>query len=203
MRFKNPLIFFIFLLCLSTKTFVAQEAEVISFSAKVSGDIVKLEWITSKENNIKEYLVKRSIDNVNYFVVANMSAKNTQAIKSYTSTDKSVSGGINYYKLFFMDAAGKATELKTSKIDMVDKTKAITLIYDDIYSTIRLESGEQISSMELGLTDLLQRNYTINFIRDSTHALTVITAAALTPGIYFLKCFINGNRTVIAKLVVT
>ncbi len=178
------------------------KAEVINFSTIIKGDLVKLEWITKSESNLKEFVVKRSVDNKNYYVVANLPAKNTQSVKSYTAIDKTASGGINFYRLYSVDIYGTFTELKNSKIDMVDKEKAITLTYDYVHSTINLISGEQINSMQVELTDILQRDYFVNFVRDSTHGLTLITNGALSPGVYYLKCLINKNRTVIKPLIV-
>ena len=186
----------------AAKTLSAGAVTLVDFSATIIDDKVKLKWTTSSEKNNKEFFVYRSIDEANWYVVVNVPGKiNSTTLKNYESTDKTVSGGINFYKLGYFDQDENFTLLKIVKIEMEDKSKEIKVTPDNISSTIKLESAEQISSIDLELTDLLQRSYFANFVTDNTNQITIITGP-LSSGVYFLKCYLNKNRTAIKKVMI-
>jgi hypothetical protein len=186
----------------AVKTLSVGNVTLVDFSANFFGDRVKLKWAASSEKNVQMFYVRRSVDHANWYVVANAQGReNGTVLKKYESLDKTASGGINFYKLSFVDLAGKETDLKIVNIDMEDKSKEIKVIPDNISSTIKVESAEQIMSIELELTDLLQRSYFVSFVTDNTHEITVITGG-LSPGTYFLKCHLNKNRYAVKKVMV-
>jgi len=186
-----------------TKAQTTLPAGVLSFIATdlQNKGKVKVQWVTSFEKNIKEFLVFRSVDQTNWYVVANMSAKNTSHVSNYEFIDGTGSGGINYYKLEALSPAGERTVLKFTKVDLEDMDKVVRIFPDAVAGQIRVESAEQISSIELELTDILDRNYRIDFVRDNTHQITLVTGP-LTPGVYYLKCYLNKNRYVRKKALI-
>ncbi len=184
------------------KILSAEAVTLVNFTATFFGDKIKIKWITAYEKNIKEFYVHRSVDATNWYVVANLPGHLiSSTIKNYESLDKTAAGGINFYKLSYIDSAGNSTDLKIVKIELEDKTKEIKVTPDNIHSTIKLESAEPINSIDLELTDMLERSYRVSFVTDNTHEITIITGQ-LTPGVYFLKSYLNKNRTVFKKIIV-
>ncbi len=175
--------------------------QLLEFTATIKSEKVVLTWLISTEKNNKEFIVYRSIDAVNWYVVANVSGRqNGLLIKKYESIDITASGGVNHYKLTCIDLNGKQTTLKIIKIDMEDKSKQIKATIDQLASKIKLESAEQIFNMDLELTDILGRSYYVPYVRDDTHAITVVTGP-LDAGVYYLKCYLNKSRTVMKKIM--
>lgn len=162
---------------------------------------VRVKWTTTSEKNLKEYLVYRSVDEQNWYVVANIPAKNSSGINNYEFVDGTGSGGINYYKLEAFDTGGVSEILKYTKVDLEDMDKVVRIYPNPPAGQIKLESAEQIQSIELELTDIFGRNYLVDFVRDNTHEITIITGP-LTPGFYFLKCYLNKNRYVRKKTLI-
>lgn len=180
---------------------IAQDSTTVS-DFKIIGNKkeMKISWITDKEKDLKEFNVFRSIDQVNYYVIGNVTAKNKNHASYYEVIDHSMNGGINYYKLESVDKNGKINLLSKSYIELEDESIAINLKPDIDRGKIELVSAEQLFSIELELTDELEKNYPVSYVIDNTHQITIVTGE-LQPGIYYLRCFINKKRYAHKKVI--
>ena len=193
----------LFLLILSTPQLSAQNtptAQLIAFTASEVKSNVKIQWSTSLEANVKEFFVYRSIDKQNWFVVGVYPSKKGGLIKNYDFIDITANGGMNYYKLEAVGEDGQRTELRQSEIEMEDKEKAVYVYWETELVRIKLKAGSPFLNIQLELTDVIGRTYPVNFVRDNSHEITIITGE-LNRGAYFLKCDIDGKRTVRRKAV--
>jgi hypothetical protein len=181
--------------------FVAQEAVELSYyTLKDHPTKVEMTWETSKEIDIKQFNIYRSVDLTNYYLVGEIPAKKIKNGAKYKYADPTAGGSISYYKIEAITLTDKKITLSNAKIDRFDKQKAIYVTANIENGTFHLTSAEQIFSMELELTDMLERVYRLSYVRDNTHELTVITGP-IEKGPYYVTCFINGNRTTRVKIM--
>lgn len=86
-------------------------AEEIRLSAKAQNNGIKLRWYMIAENDMKEYVLERSADMMNYFPITHLSAKNLGDFYSYI--DVVPFEGINYYRI---KGISKNGEVKYSNV---------------------------------------------------------------------------------------
>ena len=196
----NPVVYAIILFFFSN-LLIAQDSTIVSdFKIIGTKKEMKISWITDTEKDLKEFNVFRSVDQVNYYVIGNVNAKNKNHATYYEVIDHSMNGGINYYKLESVDKNGKISLLSKSAIELEDESKAVNLKPDIDRGKIELISAEQLFSIELEFTDELERSYPVSYVIDNTHQITIVTGA-IQPGIYYLKCFINKQRYARKKVI--
>ncbi|MBK9286058.1 MAG: hypothetical protein IPM51_17315 [Sphingobacteriaceae bacterium] len=196
MKFCIGVIIFLF-----SPGIVAQTKNILTEFYLIDSDKkVIVNWEISSESDFQQYKLYRSVDEKNYYLVGEIPSRNISSASKYTYFEPTAGGGIIYYRLDLILKDGKQIVLGNTKIDREDKEKAITLIPHLESGTFKLISAEQIFSMELEMNDILERVYALNFVRDNTHELTVITGP-IQQGPYFVTCFINGNRTTRKKII--
>jgi hypothetical protein len=203
MRLNGSIVFLLVLFTgpsFSQNTVVQASVEVklMSFDVKAQETKVRLQWRTASEKNNKEFFVYRSVDNSNWFVSNVIPAHDHSGEKQYDMLDQNANGGINYYRLEAADAAGNHQVLASSAVEVEDLTKSVKITPKWEAAQIKLESAEQLFSIQLELFDQMGRRYRVDFVRDNSHGITIVTPF-LDQGMYYLECFINGNRRVRKK----
>ncbi|HVZ55292.1 MAG TPA: discoidin domain-containing protein [Chitinophagaceae bacterium] len=89
----------------------AQDYVLQSFTAQLQLDkTVQLQWVTTLESNIENFVVERSADNRTYQAVDTVAAVNAgRFTQTYTRTDPSPLPGISYYRLRITTQDGTVT----------------------------------------------------------------------------------------------
>ena len=81
--------------------------KLISFSGRLNGTKVDLNWVTASEYNTKHFEVERSGDGQNFIKIATVIAKgNSSSVTSYDQVDATPLKGLNYYRLKIVDIDG-------------------------------------------------------------------------------------------------
>jgi hypothetical protein len=109
--------------------------ELYSFSVKNYDRYNKIEWITLTEYNNDYFILERSIDGYNWFVInVKNGAGNTTDINEYSYNDFTYEAVINYYKLKQVDFDGSITKYNIVSIDNRDKEiiKRINLLGQEV-----------------------------------------------------------------------
>ncbi len=82
--------------------------KLISFSGRLNGTKVDLNWVTANELNTKHFEVERGADGQNFTKLATVIAKgNSNTATSYDLVDPAPLKGVNYYRLKIVDFDGK------------------------------------------------------------------------------------------------
>ena len=82
--------------------------KLISFSGRLNGTKVDLNWVTANELNTKQFEVERSGDGRTFSKLATVNARgNTNTPTSYDLVDPVPLQGVNYYRLKMVDVDGK------------------------------------------------------------------------------------------------
>jgi hypothetical protein len=81
--------------------------KLISFSGRLNGAKVDLNWVTASEYNTKHFEVERSADGLNFTKLTIVTAKgNSSSVTSYDLVDPMPFKGLNYYRLKIVDIDG-------------------------------------------------------------------------------------------------
>lgn len=95
-----------------------------SFTAKAQNNSAVLNWETASETNNRNFVIKRSIDGINFSTLTTVEAKSANGAK-YQFVDHNPANGTNYYQLLQVDLDGKTTDLgvKTVSFSIKDAIK--------------------------------------------------------------------------------
>lgn len=80
--------------------------KLISFIAKAVNQTAVLNWQSTSEVNLSNFLVQRSVDGQSFSDLGNVAANNVAGVFNYSFTDKSPNFGANYYRLVSVDLDG-------------------------------------------------------------------------------------------------
>jgi len=134
----------------------------IEFTAtKASGQQkTDLYWQTSSEQNSKNFIIERSIDDNTWSDIGNVAAAgNSSSSHSYSYTDNKPVTGINYYRLRQTDINGKTSYSDTRLINFGSNAKTAVLpnpVKDRLYIT-NVPANTQLRLLGTDGTMLLQR----------------------------------------------
>ncbi len=169
-----------------------------SFAASVSGNAVKLNWLTASEVNSDHFEIERSTDGQNFVLAGKVSAAGSATTtNSYGYTDDaSKLKGTVYYRLKLVDKNGSSTYSKVISIPL-----SINKYQLSIYPN-PLKSGQ-----DLKLTYVSEKTGTANFqvinsvgkkvinfaspINEGSNTLS-LQIAHLLPGIYYVAIAVNN-----------
>jgi Bacterial Ig domain len=100
--------------------------KLISFSGRLNGTKVDLNWVTANELNTKQFEVERGSDGISFTKIGAVAAKgNSNTATSYDFVDPSPLAGVNYYRLKIVDIDGK---FEYSQIVIIRIDNSIQLI---------------------------------------------------------------------------
>lgn len=143
--------------------------ELVSFSAKVNGDEVNLEWQTLSELNSSQFNVLRSTNGVDFHLVGSMDGQGTtNKAHNYAMTDVSPAKGLNYYRLEQVGTDRKATIIRT----IVAEVSTVTPI--KIYPN-PINEGDVVSLDLTGLTPNAEKEIQVADLKGNFISSQVIT----------------------------
>jgi hypothetical protein len=159
-------------------------------TAKVD-NVIKIYWNTSCEINVKEFIVEKSLNGVEFNPIITVAAiKTTATQKSYKSIDNSINANIIYYRIKVIDNNGK-----------IEYSKVVAI------KTTTKNSFEVVANPVLGkelkvqLNNLQKGNYTIEIFNASGKKVQQVNLALdnnnlsktiqlnelINTGLYFVK----------------
>lgn len=105
----KPLAFFDNLVIRKTSSSSKTPMELISFTADLDGQLVKLNWHTAKEFGTKEFIIEKSTDTKNFKEVGRIpGAGKSESLKEYTLQDTEPHIGITYYRLALSNSTARS-----------------------------------------------------------------------------------------------
>ncbi|MEM7104504.1 MAG: T9SS type A sorting domain-containing protein [Bacteroidota bacterium] len=180
--------------------------ELVTFTAEVVTDQVRLDWTTLTETNNDYFKVERSLDAINFVEIHHEEgAGNSFDRMNYLFIDTNPLEGQSYYRLQMVDINGTKTfsEIRTVRID--DHLDQFSIFPnpvskgDNLNIVISAHSTSQIEIIVFNVIgrEVLSRNQKVT--RGSSQ-ITVPTES-LTEGIYFVKID-GGNYEMVKKVLV-
>ncbi|MBO9201117.1 MULTISPECIES: T9SS type A sorting domain-containing protein [Niastella] len=171
-----------------------------SFYAQKQTNKVVLQWQTSSEENVKQFVIERSTDGKTYKAIGQVAAVgNSNLIRNYTFADQSpYMSQNNYYRLNMQDADGTTKYSKILIVKFDGQLVASLGIFPnptrDLLQ-VQLPDGME-GTVGLQIIDMNGRVVKWNNLASDGHALnTTLDVSTLVKGIYILRAT-AGNTTV-------
>ena len=174
--------------------------KLISFTATLVNDVVKLDWETAAEINNDHFTVERSTDAVNWQDIQVIKgAINSSVDVFYTTDDDQPIQGISYYRLKQTDIDGKDSYSWVRKINL-DKSASITIYPNPAISYLVIKSPLQ---EKLNVVLVSNNGQVIYAPATDNGSEKTLYVSGLNAGIYFVriyhKDFVETRKVVIAK----
>ncbi len=176
--------------------------DLISFTAKLESNIVKLDWTTASEKNSSRFEILRSENGSNFAVIGSVNAAGDANIKNYYSfKDNSPLAGIGYYQLRQIDKDGK------SKIYAVQAVKfGLQQSFLKVYTSVSNAEVKVFASLEVGgnasltITDIQGRVVYTSNVALATGQSEISLPLSLTSGLYVATLNV-GSEVMVTKFV--
>lgn len=174
------------------------------FYAQKQTNKVVLQWVTSSEEGVKQFIVERSSDGKTYKAIGTVAATgNSTLTQKYSFTDGSPFMGINnFYRLLMQDADGnfKYSKMLIIKFDgqLTTEMKVNPSVLKDILQ-VQLPDGMK-GNIGLQIIDMNGRVIRkSNLASDGSALNTTLDVSNLVKGVYVIKATGANNTTSISR----
>ena len=172
-----------------------------SFAHSVSGNNVRLSWVTSEEINNSGYDVERSIDNGNsYSKISFIAGSGTSNGKSYSYTDNKLSTGEYKYRLKQIDYNGNYEYFNLSSTVKVSSPNRYLLNQsypNPSNPTSRIEFEIPLNAfVSIDVFDVSGR-LVANLLKEKKNAgyyTVIFNGSDLSSGVYYYRIFVKSEK---------
>lgn len=174
-------------------------AKMENFTARATGNKVKLDWATLMEADNSHFVIQRSGPSLEWETKAIVKgAGSSNEKKDYQWIDEQPLP-INYYRLIQADINGRTTTSSTAIIKMINRSVAVSVFPNPTSGQLTIQSGNAIEYLKLS-----DRNGKL--IKPRLHKLNTrewqLFVDDLVKGIYFLQVGTSAsleNKTIFIK----
>ena len=175
--------------------------DLLYFVAESFDDKVNFSWASASEKNTSHYLIKRSVDGLNWSVVDRVSAYGTtQTRQLYNSADYNPPSGTLYYRLTSVDFDLSEKNFPPKVLERTTAETALVLFPNPATTLLTIAWPESDPYANIELFDRFGRALR-QTIAESLDSKRVLDVSSLASGIYFLRCTVKGKIHT-AKLIV-
>ncbi len=153
---------------------------------------VKISWAVASETNNDEFIIERSMDAKNWFVVADIPGKGTtNQLASYEYTDRGMKAAC-YYRIKQVDFDGKHSYSTKLFVQPYNEVSTNVIVYNSESHVIKSEDGpiENIS--------IYSQNGLL--VMEKAVGSNTIQLPGLPSGIYFVKATVH-SKNVFKKII--
>jgi len=168
---------------------------ILSFTGKNNGNNKLLEWNTSNEINIKEFVLERSTDNSSYKDLATVTAKGA-IVNAYSYNDTYNIDGTVYYRLRIIDNGGRITYSNT--ISLSNRQRAtIDIFPNPVYDKLSVQvTDKKLLGTTAKIIDAAGKTVQTFIISNS---FETVDMHALPAGLYLLQTVHGDSQKLIKK----
>lgn len=173
--------------------------ELLSFEVVERNGANRAVWITTKEENTKQFNVERSTDGYAYELLGTvLAAGNSAEKKTYDFTDFNAPSGNNYYRLRMIDNDGKFTYSNIVTVGSVNNSFSV---YPNPATDVVFLEGEILRNGSVSIMDITGK--VVYEERFDNAPATNISVSQWKKGLYIVKLYDETNIMAgIKKLVV-
>ena len=171
----------------------------IKLNAVASKTFNAINWQTSEEVNVKNFIIEKSIDGITFFEIGNVAAKGNNATYSYNDAD--IQKTKTYYRIRIVDIDGKKTY--SNILNIINENTITFICYPKLATNIlnlQWEAAENKTTIitvidNIGRVLLLKKlNSLVGYNK------TTINIDALSKGQYFIRMN-NGNNKITESFI--
>ena len=129
----------------------------VSFSAKVKGNQVVLNWVTASELNNKGFEVQRSRDGRSFETILTREGKGTtSATTTYNEVDKKPLNGLSYYRLKQVDLDGSSSFSSLVTVNFLNSGE-VTMYPNPVQDQLTIDVAGSAEGVTAVITDMTGR----------------------------------------------
>jgi ELWxxDGT repeat protein len=145
--------------------------QLLSFTASLQQQKVRLDWSTSSESNSRHFIVERSATGRSFEAIGTVNAAgNSNSLNNYQYSDMNPLSGTSWYRLRQVDMDGRSTlspivqvsNPSLSKIKMVQRGDQLFVDLDDTYPKLVVQVADMSGRIVLQQQFNNQRQLTMN-----------------------------------------
>lgn len=180
----------------STEDCLTLPVTLISFTGQKSTEGILLNWRTTDEINVTEYVIERSAspEFVNYSLVGSVKARNKTGMNNYQLLDAGVHGGSRYYYRLKTVEPGKRSYSNVLEFDVSNFIVGLSIFPIPVKNSINIKSNGIKGAYKLSIystTGILLQTENISLTESGA---LQISANKLASGSYYLQITdISGN----------
>ncbi|MDX2174315.1 MAG: T9SS type A sorting domain-containing protein [Bacteroidota bacterium] len=167
------------------------------YGENISG-VNKLTWETAEESNLKEFVIERSTDGLNFFEIALQKANNKAS--TYTFSDNAFKPSIvNYYKITAIENSSARKSTYVIPIGGTYDNLIVSEIFPNptennfaISFTSKIENNLTIRIKDMYGKDISKSNHDIH----SGVSQVFVNCVGLNSGIYVVEVVDNNSKTI-------
>lgn len=160
----------------------------VSFTAKRPDNYTQLNWTTVNEVNVNRFVAERSDDNIHFYVIGELAARNTGNMEKYVSRDEKNINGIAYYRLRCIDNDGKEIISQVVPIAGGNTNDLLTLGFNPVNDHILLIANQYLNDLFdyniISATGQLIQQGQLKMLNGGQHKL--LLTENVSAGTYFL-----------------
>jgi hypothetical protein len=111
----------------------------VKFEATKLTGSTRIDWITNNERNVDHFILERSDNNISFYAIAKVDARNMGNTQRYSSNDAGAISGTAYYRLKITDRDGKEKYSFITKVS-ASNTTGIQLLANPVKNNLRIRS---------------------------------------------------------------
>lgn len=113
----------------------------VNFSAQRQNDHTRITWETTSEYNMSTFVVERSDDNINFYAIGDVVARNRMQQEIYETRDNRPIYGTAYYRLRCVDNSNQQKYSQVVPVTVANATDLLTLAINPVSDRIILLAG--------------------------------------------------------------
>ena len=165
----------------------------LNFKAVNEKDAVKLEWSTTAEVNMKEFVVERSTNGNSYQAIGTVKAKNGSGVVHYDLSDAKPVAGRSWYRLKIFDIDSKFTYSRIAFINRSSIGKFDIIPNPAVHNEIRIVGLVNINEqVTIKVYDLSGR---LHLVKNAiANGQDIVLNHSLMPGMYNVECIRKSGK---------
>ncbi|MFT4876304.1 MAG: hypothetical protein ACI9AU_001285 [Bacteroidia bacterium] len=173
----------------------------LSFTAKVEGGHVQLNWVTTAEINNDYFDVEHSVDGINFTSISRIKgAGNSTQTLNYSTIHHTLSKGVSYYRLKQTDYDGKTSYSDKQTVEF-ETNEVIFDIYPNPFSgEVTFHTSENLKDASLVVYN---SQGVVREIGNISSQIFTLHRENLRSGLYWIKLVQGGKVIAIKKVVIT
>ena len=190
----------------ATTKVIALPLQLVSFTANRTVNNISLVWNTENEVNVKQFIVERSLNGMEFLPLGSVSATNKdRAIYTYNDRDAiSIAGKEKlFYRLQMIDNDGKISYSNIVAVYPIKNSAGLSVYPNPVHGhQLNVRVVNPFQTMQIKIMDASGRVYKmINKNGMNTRGQFTINVTDLANGVYVLKAEAN-NETYIKQFVI-
>ncbi|MDA3838921.1 MAG: hypothetical protein PF574_08070 [Candidatus Delongbacteria bacterium] len=125
----------IFVIFLVAASLIFGSTSVVNMSGIADGNLVKIQWQTTAETNIKEFIIEKSSDNINFESFTTETAKGSNSTYSIIDSNIYSKNTTLYYRIIVEDYDG--TKITSEVVSVMISTAGISATWGSIKAMFR------------------------------------------------------------------